>query len=128
MDTQSHESGAEVDNPTLVIANAVPIDPKLVELIEHRAKKLSRELENLTINLQARMAQPQYSKLTADSVTLQNATIKDVAVEQDICINHTLELITRCDELDKDFGAMYAVSAQIKAINKSLDVLQSFMR
>lgn len=57
MDTQSHESGAEVDNPTLVIANAVPIDPKLVELIEQRAKKLSRELENLTINLQARMAQ-----------------------------------------------------------------------
>jgi hypothetical protein len=36
-----------------------------------------------------------------------------MAKEQDACIEDTLELITRCDELEKDFGAMYAVSAQM---------------
>ncbi|CAO3660468.1 unnamed protein product [Umbelopsis vinacea] len=101
-------------------------DPRVVELIEDRATKLSRELEKITVNLQERMAS--YSELTADSVALQYSTIKDVAKEQDICVDHTLELITRCDELEKDFAAMYAVSAQIKAINKSLDLLQSSIR
>lgn len=41
----------------LVIANAVPIDPKLVEFIEDRANKLTKELQTLTLNLQQRMAQ-----------------------------------------------------------------------
>ncbi|KAI8579283.1 hypothetical protein K450DRAFT_242505 [Umbelopsis ramanniana AG] len=125
MDHTVHEAQTNESN-ILVIANAVPIDPKLVEFIEDRAHKLTKELQTLTLNLQQRMAQ--YAKLTADSTALQYATIKDMAKEQDACIGQTLELITRCDELEKDFGAMYAVSAQIKAINKSLDLLQASLR
>ncbi|KAH8552867.1 hypothetical protein BGW37DRAFT_487493 [Umbelopsis sp. PMI_123] len=125
MESTAHETNT-TEPQRLVIANTVPIDPKVVEYIEDRATRLSKELQTLTLNLQQRMTQ--YAKLTADSTAIQYATVKDMAKEQDACIEETLELITRCDELEKDFGAMYAVSAQIKAINKSLDILQAALR
>jgi hypothetical protein len=61
MDAQPiHESGAAGDD-RLIIANTVPIDPRVVELIEDRATKLSRELEKITVNLQERMASVRFS-------------------------------------------------------------------
>jgi hypothetical protein len=56
MDHTVHEVDTNESN-RLVIANAVPIDPKLVEFIEDRAHKLTKELHTLTLNLQQRMAQ-----------------------------------------------------------------------
>jgi hypothetical protein len=44
------------NNAKLVIANTVPINPKVVELIEDRALRLSEELHTMTINLLERMA------------------------------------------------------------------------
>jgi len=65
MDHTVHQ--ADTNEPDkLVIANAVPIDPKLVEFIEDRANKLTKELQTLTVNLQQRMAQVSCPSLTVE--------------------------------------------------------------
>lgn len=134
MDTTESDN-VGTNSRKLVIANTVPIDHKVIEVIEDRTNKLLNEFNTITQNLQKRMAlvspwEPvaltfvsqhfntlntsiKHTELTADSIALQNATIKDFASEQTECINHTLEIITRCDELEKDFVAMYSVSAQM---------------
>jgi hypothetical protein len=55
MDTTESDN-VGTNNKKLVIANTVPIDPKVIEVIEDRTNKLLNELNTITQNLQKRMA------------------------------------------------------------------------
>ncbi|KAI8888414.1 hypothetical protein K501DRAFT_282877 [Backusella circina FSU 941] len=51
-------------------------------------------------------------------------SVENLTEEIDNSTKKSIELITQCDELDKDLSQLRIISKQIKAVDKALDQLQ----
>ncbi|RUS25055.1 hypothetical protein BC938DRAFT_472694 [Jimgerdemannia flammicorona] len=91
--------------------NALSIDQTLLEDLESRALDVSANLDNVLSHLQTQMFE--FSRLTLESISVYKLTSDNLTGTLDDCTKRTLELITQCDELDKDFAPLYALAAQI---------------
>ncbi|KAF8963828.1 hypothetical protein BGZ46_000904, partial [Entomortierella lignicola] len=65
----------------------------------------------------------------AASITLSSTKVYESCLVDGICgqisacVEKTTDLISRCDEMDKDMASIAAIAIQIKAIKKAVDVL-----
>ncbi|KAI7884037.1 hypothetical protein K492DRAFT_204936 [Lichtheimia hyalospora FSU 10163] len=101
---------------------SVPLDLELFQTLESRANDLSNNLDNVIQRLQTQMRQ--MSSSTAESSEIYKQSIQKLSEEINECTGKTVELITQCDELDKDLAQLHTLSKQIKSIDKALDQLQ----
>ncbi|RCH82901.1 hypothetical protein CU098_003264 [Rhizopus stolonifer] len=105
------------------MSNDVPIDLALLHSLEIKATELSRQFAEQVERVQQQLRQMLESTKEASSV--YKLSIKNLAQEIDSSTKKTIELITYCDELDKDLAQLHILSKQIKSVDKSLDRLQA---
>ncbi|KAI8993218.1 hypothetical protein BDB01DRAFT_775567 [Pilobolus umbonatus] len=60
---------------------------------------------------------------TAESEEIYVETVQKLSDEIDSNTKKTIEIITHCDELDKDLSHLTELSRQIKSVDKALDQL-----
>ncbi|KAI9317656.1 hypothetical protein BX666DRAFT_2026931 [Dichotomocladium elegans] len=101
---------------------APPLDLKLFQTLQTRADDLFNDLNNVAERLQAQMKN--MAAITVESSNIYKETVEHLSKEVSLCTSQTVQLITQCDELDKDLAQLHALSRQIKTIDKALDQLQ----
>ncbi|KAI8991754.1 hypothetical protein BDF20DRAFT_846231 [Mycotypha africana] len=84
---------------------------KLAETFQQQLDKTRQQLELI-------------SNSTVEASSVYRLSTKNLAYELDESIAKTLELITHCDELDKDLSQLQDLSRQVKAVDKALNKLQ----
>ncbi|KAG0252739.1 hypothetical protein DFQ27_007879 [Actinomortierella ambigua] len=103
-------TGAPTRNVT--IGNSIPIDISLLEDIERSAEHLSAQLDAFLHGLQAQLREAGVATLA--SVKLYEMAVVDgVCGEVQACVDQTTTLISRCDEMDKDMGAIVDIAAKV---------------
>ncbi|KAF9914227.1 hypothetical protein BX616_008709 [Lobosporangium transversale] len=108
----------------MTIGNSIPIDVSLLEDMEQSALQLSSQLEALLSGIQANLQRA--AAATLGSVKVYESTLVDGVCEQvKACVEQTTDLISRCDEMDKDMASVVAVAAQVRAIKQAVDILGS---
>ncbi|KAI8094689.1 hypothetical protein BDF21DRAFT_409262 [Thamnidium elegans] len=63
------------------------------------------------------------SQSTAEAGKVYKLSVKNLSEEIDSSTKKSIELITHCDELDKDLSQLHELSRQIKTVDKALDQL-----
>ncbi|KAI8346938.1 hypothetical protein B0O80DRAFT_466513 [Mortierella sp. GBAus27b] len=111
----------------MAIGNSIPIDVSLLEDIEQSAIQLSSQLDALLAGLKSQLQQAADSTLS--SVKVYESTLVDgVCGQVAACVEQTTNLISRCDELDKDMASIAAIAAQVKAIKQAVDILDAAVK
>ncbi|KAG9319887.1 hypothetical protein KVV02_003900 [Mortierella alpina] len=94
------------------IGNAIPIDVSLLEDIEQSALQLSSQLEALLAGLQSHLQQA--ASATLGSVKVYESSLVDgVCGQVEACVEQTTDLISRCDEMDKDMASIAVIATQM---------------
>ncbi|KAI8359185.1 hypothetical protein BD560DRAFT_449130 [Blakeslea trispora] len=94
-----------------------------LELLQEKATRLSQQFLEQVEHIQQQMRQMSHSTVEAGKV--YTLSVKNLAAEIDSSSKKTTELITHCDELDKDLAQLQILSKQIKAVDRGLDRLQA---
>ncbi|KAF9972114.1 hypothetical protein BGZ73_004810 [Actinomortierella ambigua] len=127
MEARTSPRGTSAPTRNVTIGNSIPIDITLLEDIEHSAEHLSAQLDSYLQGLQTQLKEAGVATLA--SVKLyETAIIDGVCSEVQACVDQTTNLISRCDEMDKDMSAIADIAAQIKSINQALDVLAASIK
>ncbi|KAG2215653.1 hypothetical protein INT46_006257 [Mucor plumbeus] len=100
----------------------VPIDVGLFQSLELKSAELSSKFANQVECIQKQLKQMTQS--TTEAGNVYSLSVKNLAEEIDLSTKKTIELITHCDELDKDLAQLSELSRQVKSVNKALDQLQ----
>ncbi|KAK4520182.1 uncharacterized protein ATC70_008313 [Mucor velutinosus] len=103
----------------------IPIDVALFQSLESKSAELSSQFMAQVENIQKQLKQMTQSTTEAEHV--YNLSVKNLANEIDSSTKKTVELITHCDELDKDLAQLSELSRQVKSVNKALDQLQQML-
>ncbi|KAG0284312.1 hypothetical protein BGZ96_011305 [Linnemannia gamsii] len=104
------------------IGNSIPIDVSLLEDIEQSALHLSAQLDALLSSLQSQLQLA--ASATLGSVKVYESSLVDgVCGQVEACVEQTTDLISRCDEMDKDMASIADIATQIKAIKQAIDIL-----
>ncbi|OBZ81662.1 hypothetical protein A0J61_10289, partial [Choanephora cucurbitarum] len=93
-----------------------------LESLQEKAKELSQRFVNQVEHIQQQMRQV---NSTMEAGKLYTLSVRNLAEEIDSSFRKTTELITHCDELDKDLAQLQILSKQVKAVDKGLDRLQA---
>ncbi|KAF9431117.1 hypothetical protein BGZ94_008892 [Podila epigama] len=94
------------------IGNSIPIDVSLLEDIEQGAMQLSSQLDSLLTSLQENLQKA--ASATLGSVTVyEKSLVQGVCAQVATCIEQTTDLISRCDEMDKDLASIAALAAKV---------------
>ncbi|KAI8646179.1 hypothetical protein BD408DRAFT_440408 [Parasitella parasitica] len=101
---------------------SIPIDVALFQTLESKSTELSSQFAIQVEQIQKQLKQ--MSQSTAEAADVYNLSVKNLAQEIDSSTKKTIELITHCDELDKDLSQLLELSRQVKTANKALDQLQ----
>ncbi|KAI8372228.1 hypothetical protein EDC96DRAFT_542197 [Choanephora cucurbitarum] len=101
------------------------IDLDSLESLQEKAKELSQRFVDQVEHIQQQMRQ--MSSSTMEAGKLYTLSVKNLAEEIDSSFKKTTELITHCDELDKDLAQLQILSRQVKAVDKGLDRLQAVL-
>ncbi|KAF9350751.1 hypothetical protein BGX26_011136 [Mortierella sp. AD094] len=96
----------------MVIGNSIPIDVTLLEDLEQSALQLSSQLEALLSGLQSHLQQAASATLGSTKI-YESCLIDGVCGQIAACVEKTTDLISRCDEMDKDMAAIAAIAAQM---------------
>ncbi|KAG2221549.1 hypothetical protein INT45_004543 [Circinella minor] len=97
------------------------LDIELYQSLETRAAELSKNLTQVVLRLQTEMKQ--MSNSTVESCNVYKESVQRLSDQVDTCTGKTVQLITECDELDKDLAQLHIMAKQIKTIDKALDRL-----
>ncbi|KAF9128414.1 hypothetical protein BGW39_005074 [Mortierella sp. 14UC] len=109
------------------IGNSIPIDVSLLEDIEQSALELSSQLDALLLSLQSQLYQA--ATVTLASVKVYESGLVDgVCGQVEACVEQATDLISRCDEMDKDMASMSNIAAQIKVIKQAVDILGTVIK
>ncbi|KAL1919240.1 uncharacterized protein VTP21DRAFT_1932 [Calcarisporiella thermophila] len=109
-----------------LVGHKVPIDPHLVEQIEEEARAVAESLDALLDQLRSEMLE--MSTQTRNSFDAFFDATNSWCETVDSATARALELITRCDQLDKDMSGVEILAAQIKTIKSNLDALEKAIR
>ncbi|KAF9539384.1 hypothetical protein EC957_005443 [Mortierella hygrophila] len=104
------------------IGNSIPIDVSLLEDIEHSTLQLSAQLDALLSNLQSQLQQAASATLGSAKV-YESSLVGGVCGQVEACVEQTTDLISRCDEMDKDMASIVDIAFQIKTIKQAVDTL-----
>ncbi|KAI7817544.1 hypothetical protein BC939DRAFT_532709 [Gamsiella multidivaricata] len=106
----------------MTIGNSIPIDVSLLEDLEQSALQLSSQLDELLDSLHSHLQKA--ASTTLESVKIYESTLVDgVCGQVAACVEQTTDLISRCDEMDKDMASITAIARQVKAIRQAVDSL-----
>ncbi|KAG0210163.1 hypothetical protein BGX28_009603 [Mortierella sp. GBA30] len=94
------------------IGNSIPIDVSLLEDIEQSALQLSSQLESLLLGLQNQLQQAASATLGSVKV-YESSLVEGVCGQVEACVEQTTDLISRCDEMDKDMASIAAIAIQV---------------
>ncbi|KAI8603429.1 hypothetical protein EDD21DRAFT_369040 [Dissophora ornata] len=111
----------------MAIGNSIPIDVSLLEDLEQSALQLSSQLDALLSGLQSNLQQAASATLGSIKV-YESSLVNGVCGQVTACAEQTTDLISRCDEMDKDMASMAAIATQIKAIKQAVDILGSSVK
>ncbi|CAO3565057.1 unnamed protein product [Mortierella alpina] len=106
----------------MAIGNSIPIDVSLLEDIEQSASQLSSQLDALLAGLQSHLQQAASATLGSVKV-YESSLVEGVCGQVEACVEQTTDLISRCDEMDKDMASIAAIAKQIKSIKQAVDLL-----
>ncbi|KAF9275525.1 hypothetical protein BGZ88_002283 [Linnemannia elongata] len=104
------------------IGNSIPIDVSLLEDIEQSALQLSAQLDALLSSLQSQLQQAASATLGSVKV-YESSLVGGVCGQVEACVEQTTDLISRCDEMDKDMVSIADIAFQIKTIKQAVDTL-----
>ncbi|KAI7866324.1 hypothetical protein BDF14DRAFT_1882641 [Spinellus fusiger] len=104
----------------------LPLDLALYHHLEQRTQDLSSEFMATVERLQTQVQQ--MTAWTADAGEVYVASVRLLSQEIQACSDKTVQLITHCDELDKDFSQLVDLSRQIQGIDKALSQLQLILQ
>ncbi|ORX83259.1 hypothetical protein K493DRAFT_89654 [Basidiobolus meristosporus CBS 931.73] len=107
-------------------ASGPKLDNFQVNELEKEAVQLSHNLDEVLFTLERQMKE--CAEFTLKSIEAYKLGIDSVGNTVEEGIQSTVELIRKCDELDKDFAAIHNLSAQIKNLNQTLDVLEGLSK
>ncbi|CAO3627614.1 unnamed protein product [Cunninghamella echinulata] len=62
---------------------------------------------------------------TVEAGKVYTEAVQELSNDLAVCTQKTIELITQCDELDKDLAQIQILSKQIKEVDKGLSRLLS---
>ncbi|KAI9244276.1 hypothetical protein BDA99DRAFT_566289 [Phascolomyces articulosus] len=102
-------------------SSSLPLDVELFQSLETRATELSKSMAEMVHRLQVEMKQ--MSASTTESCNVYKESVQRLSDQVDACTEKTVQLITECDELDKDLAQLHSMAKQIKTIDKALDRL-----
>ncbi|SAM07461.1 hypothetical protein [Absidia glauca] len=89
-------------------STSIPIDITIFQTLEARATELSQQLAEAM------------SEGTVEAGQVYHSAVEALTTELAACTQNTVQLITQCDELDKDLGQIQILSKQIKQVDKGL--------
>ncbi|KAF9379561.1 hypothetical protein CPC16_010695 [Podila verticillata] len=96
------------------IGNSIPIDVSLLEDIEQSALQLSTQLDTLVTSLQENLQKA--AATTLESVKVyERSLVQGVCAQVEACVDQTTDLISRCDEMDKDMASIAALAAKVRS-------------
>ncbi|CAO3617297.1 unnamed protein product [Cunninghamella blakesleeana] len=101
----------------------IPLDIELFQTLEARAMELSQQLSDSVELFQERITNITQSTVEAGKVYTE--AVHTLSNDLATCTQKTIELITQCDELDKDLTQIQVLSKQIKEVDKRLTKLLS---
>ncbi|KAI8343077.1 hypothetical protein BC941DRAFT_508530 [Chlamydoabsidia padenii] len=108
---------AEQDDQNLP-STSIPIDITMFQSLETRATELSQQLAETVQQLGLHMNK--MSKGTVEAGQIYQSAVEGLANDLATSTQQTVQLITQCDELDKDLGQIQILSKQIKQVDKGL--------
>ncbi|KAI8381502.1 uncharacterized protein BYT42DRAFT_613275 [Radiomyces spectabilis] len=94
----------------------VPLDVGLFETLDTRAVELANNFNAIVERLQKRMVL--MATATSDAEGVYKASIQELSTEIDQCTNQMVQLISQCDELDKDLSQLSHLSKQMSKIDR----------
>ncbi|KAF9127337.1 hypothetical protein KI688_004333 [Linnemannia hyalina] len=94
------------------IGNSIPIDVSLLEDIEHSTLQLSAQLDALLSSLQSQLQQAASATLGSAKV-YESSLVGGVCGQVEACVEQTTDLISRCDEMDKDMASIVDIAFQM---------------
>lgn len=101
-------------------------DLTLYESLQSKSTELAQELEKHVASIQQKMEN--MSRSTAEAGKVYKLAVTNLSKEIDESTKMSIELITHCDELDKDLSQLTELSRQIKSVDKALDQLQQVLK
>ncbi|KAG0040728.1 hypothetical protein BGZ82_010546 [Podila clonocystis] len=109
------------------IGNSIPIDVSLLEDVEQSALQLSAQLDMLVTSLQENLQKA--AAITLESVKVyERSLVQGVCAQVEACVDQTTDMISRCDEMDKDMASIAALAAKVKHIKHAVDVLAASIK
>ncbi|KAI7897144.1 uncharacterized protein EV154DRAFT_434098 [Mucor mucedo] len=94
----------------------------LYQSLQTKSIELSHQLADHVVSIQHQMKH--MSQSTAEAGKVYKLSVKNLSEEIDASTKMSIELITHCDELDKDLSQLQELSRQIKSVDKALDQLK----
>ncbi|KAI8086624.1 uncharacterized protein BX664DRAFT_336352 [Halteromyces radiatus] len=110
------ETSSHPDPPS-----SIPIDIAMYHSLEMRAMELSCHLTESVQQIKSHMGK--MSQGTIEAGQVYKAAVQELSDDLATCTQNTVQLITQCDELDKDLAQIQLLSKQIKRVDKGLDKL-----
>ncbi|GAA5809526.1 hypothetical protein MFLAVUS_002935 [Mucor flavus] len=88
-----------------------PTDLALYQSLQSKSTELSHQLADHVVSIQQQMKN--MSQSTAEAGKVYKMSVKNLSEEIDASTKKSIELITHCDELDKDLSQLHELSRQM---------------
>ncbi|KAF7722458.1 hypothetical protein EC973_003123 [Apophysomyces ossiformis] len=98
------------------------VDLTMLQNLEARAVELSNNFAAVVEHLQQQAHQ--MASATVETGSVYVSSVRQFSNELEASTARTVELISQCDELDKDLAQLNDLAKQIKRVDKALDQLQ----
>ncbi|PHZ10880.1 uncharacterized protein RHIMIDRAFT_258100, partial [Rhizopus microsporus ATCC 52813] len=102
------------------------IDLDFFESLESKSQQLLQQFVDHVSKVQEQMQQMSTSTTELEHVYLSST--QHLCEELEASTRKSIELITHCDELDKDLLQLQELARQIKSVDKALDQLQHALK
>ncbi|KAK9680223.1 hypothetical protein K7432_016002 [Basidiobolus ranarum] len=119
-------TGENIKEQPNAFSSGLTLDKFPIEELEREAVQLSHNLDEVLFDLERQMRD--CAGFTLKSIEAYKLGIDSIGNTIEESISSTVELIRKCDELDKDFSSIHNLSAQIKNINQTLDILDNLSK
>ncbi|GAU93343.1 hypothetical protein RvY_05298-2 [Ramazzottius varieornatus] len=105
--------------------NLAPVDPRVLENLEHLISKLCENVVEMDSYLTEQMQQ--MCQLTAEHVRVYRSGIEKTCDNVDICIKTIYQLMARTEELHKQMRNISAIQEQVKEIKRMVTILEGYV-
>ncbi|KAJ9077018.1 hypothetical protein DSO57_1020780 [Entomophthora muscae] len=88
------------------------LDPMMLQEMENRANEVASQVNLMLDQIRSHMSE--FTELTLQTVNIYQEGTESLKEAFESSIENSANLIMKCDELDKNFGSLYALRDQVQ--------------